>query len=495
MPQKKPPIVSILGHVDHGKTTLLEFFLRTYSDFQKSLTAKEAGGITQKVRAFEITYKDSKITFIDTPGHEAFMGLRNRGAQVADVAILIVAVDEGVKPQTKESIDLLLAYKIPFIVALNKFDKPNLDSQKVMQQLSDSGVLVESWGGEVPSVEISALNGYGVDDLLEMILLVSDMKELKFDSEKAAEGFILEAIKNPQKGILASIIIQNGTIKTENFIITSSTYGKVKFMEDSFGNRIEKAIASEPVIISGFHSLPQAGETFQVGDELSIQKIQDNLSAKEKLIKQKFIISPAERLTPEALAKEGYNLIIRADHIGSLEALENILQKLSIEKNLKLKIVKADLGSITTEDTRFAKDTNSTIISFNVKNQKEILDNIKHSEIQFLESEIIYELEEKLKGLIEEKEKFGEVKGELEVLAVFNKAPGKKTIGGETKFGTLRKHNKILILKGEEIKGRGKILNIEKNKNPADFVEAGALCGLIIETQIEIESGDKIVVQ
>ncbi|MEK7674008.1 MAG: GTP-binding protein [Patescibacteria group bacterium] len=489
----KPPIVTILGHVDHGKTTLLEFLLRTYSNFQKSIINKEAGGITQKVRAFEITYNNQKITFIDTPGHEAFMGLRDRGAQIADIAILIIAADEGIKPQTKESIDLLLVYKIPFIVVLNKADKPNVDFQKVKQQLSEVGVMTEDWGGDITCVEISALNGSGISDLLEMVLLVSEMKELKFDPEKSAEGYILEAIKDNKKGILASVILQNGNLKTGDLIATSSTFGKIKFIEDSFGVKKDKVVACEPVIIGGFNLLPNAGETFIISNESSLVKSQENLVAKEILVREKFIISPEGDLSAEELNKDGYSLIIRADHIGSLEAIENILQKLSTEKKIKLKIIKADLGQITSEDIRLLKDTSSIAVVFNIKNQKEIMDNIKHSGIKFLESEVIYELEESLKEIIEEKEKFGEVKCELEVLAVFNKIFEKKTIGGEVKFGHLRKRDKILIKRGMEILGKGKILSIEKNKNIVDSVEQGSLCGLVIETNVEIEIGDKIV--
>lgn len=497
MPEKKPPIVTILGHVDHGKTTLLEFILKKHSDFRSSLTAKEAGGITQKVRAFEITFEHNKITFIDTPGHEIFTSLRDRGAQIADMAILIIAADEGVKPQTKESLDLLEAYKIPFIVALNKIDRPSAASDKVKQQLADLGVMVEGWGGEVPCVEISALQGQGVADLLELIVLLRELKELQFEPDKPAEGFVLEALKHPRKGSLVTLVIQNGTLKINDFVATASASGKLRFIEDTFGAKPETVTASTPVVVNGFETLPVAGEIFKATSATQLDEVRKDLQAREVLFKQKVLIPGGE-------SSGDFNLIIRADHLGTLEALENIFKKLSEVKKIKLSIIRADLGPITTEDIKFAQDANCIILSFGVKNQREILENLRHLRIKFIESDIIYELEEKLGQLIETEEKFGQIKGELEVLAMFTKTPTKKTIGGEVKFGFLRRHNKILITRSasgaigeslEKVIGHGKILSLEKNKILTEMIEAGNLCGLVIEASSDIEVGDKIIVQ
>jgi translation initiation factor IF-2 len=335
---KKPPIVVVLGHIDHGKTTLLDYIRKT------NVALKEAGGITQKIGAYEIEFDKEKITFIDTPGHSAFNNLRQRGVKVADIGILVIAADDGVKEQTKESLEYLKSANLPFIVALNKIDKKEADPQRVISQLVELDVIPEKWGGQVPLVEISAKTGQGVDELLETIILLRDIYDLKVETEKPGSGFILESIKDPKRGILASAILTEGKINYGDILITPTTFAKIKIFEDDLGQKIESAFPSKPFLVGNFEDLPLVGEEFQIGTEEKIKEIQKELKEKETEILKRVVISAL----PE---KETYDylLIIKADHIGSLEALENIFSKLAKENNLNLKIIKADLGPVSFE--------------------------------------------------------------------------------------------------------------------------------------------------
>jgi len=477
---KKPPIVVILGHIDHGKTTLLDYIRKA------RIALREAGGITQKIGAYEIEFNKEKITFIDTPGHSAFNNLRQRGVKIADIGILVIAADDGVKDQTKESLEYLRSANLPFIIALNKIDKKEADTQKVISQLIEIDVIPEKWGGQIPLVEISAKTGQGVDELLEMIILLRDIYDFKVDIEKPGSGFILESIKDPKRGILASAILTEGKINYGDILITPSAYAKIKIFEDDLGQRIDQALPSKPFLVGNFNELFLVGEEFQIGSEEKIREIQKELKGKETEIFKRIVISSLpEKGTYDHL------LILKADHIGSLEALENIFLKIAKENNLNLKIIKADLGPVTLEEVKLAKDFDAFLISFNLKNQRQILDDIKNLNLKFFESNIIYEIEEKfLKYLKGEEEEI--IKGELEVLATFGQTRIKKTIGGKVVKGKLRLGQRVTIIRGEEIVGQGKIISLEKNKVLAEEVNEGELCGLIIETTKDIQENDVI---
>ncbi|MGC8981402.1 MAG: translation initiation factor IF-2 [Minisyncoccia bacterium] len=478
--KKRPPIIVVLGHVDHGKSTLLDYIQNT------KIVEKEAGGITQKVSAYEIEFKGEKITFIDTPGHEAFSKLRERGAKIADIGILVVAGDEGVMPQTIESIKYLKSYNIPFIVAINKIDRPNANPEKVKKELSENEVIVEEWGGNVPCVNISALKGEGIDDLLEIILIMADILDLKYDEDKKGEGYILETSKDPKRGILVGGIVVDGKVSIGDYIVTASSYGKIRFLEDSFGKKLDYAYPSRPILISGFESLPNPGENFKIVEKDEIETIKKELEDKERGYEKKIIISTQE-------PTGDINIILRGDHLGSLEALSKIFEKVSKDLNKNIKIIKSDLGPITTDDIKLAKESGAILVAFNVKNQKNIYEEIKNLNLKLIESNVIYEIENILKDLKEEKE--GEiVKGRLEVLGIFNKTATKKTIGGKVLAGKLRLNNRVLIKRGEAIIGRGKILSLEKNKVPVEEVLENELCGLIVETNIDFELNDIIEV-
>lgn len=480
---KKPPIIVVLGHVDHGKTSLLDYIRKT------NVALKEAGGITQKIGAYEIEYKGEKMTFIDTPGHEAFAMLRQRGAKFADIGILVIAADEGVKEQTKESLEYLKIFKIPFIIALNKIDKKDADPEKVLAQLVELEVIPEKWGGEIPTINVSAKTGEGIDDLLETIILLRDIYEMKTKINGLGRGYILEAFKDPKRGILASLIVTEGVVKLGDFLITQSSLAKIKIMEDDLGRKINEAYPSKPILVGNFDVLPSAGEEFKIGQEKDIENIRKELEEKEKTYIRKHIFVKTEE-------KGDYVLIVRADHLGSLEALENIFLKLSQKLNTNIKIIKQDLGPISLEDVELAKEFGAIILSFNVKNFKNILDHIKNLNIKFIESNVIYELEEKLESLVKGEEiKELLPKGELEVLATFSKTKTKKTIGGRVVLGRIKLKDKVIILRNGEIMGRGKIISLEKNKILVEEVKENELCGLIIETTKDIEINDIIRIE
>lgn len=481
---KKPPIVVVLGHIDHGKTTLLDALRKT------NVALKEAGGITQKIGAYEVVFDNEKITFIDTPGHEAFNRLRERGVKVADIGILVIAADEGVKEQTKESLEYLKGANLPFIIALTKIDKKGTDSQRVISQLIELGVMPEKWGGEVPLVETSALTGQGLNEILETLILLRDIHDFKVEIEAPGKGFILEAFKDERRGVLASAIVTEGQVSYGNYLITKTAVCKIKIFEDDLGNKIQHAYPSKPFLVGNFNYLPLVGEEFEVSQEEDLEKIQEKLKKSEKLFKRKIIFEEKPTFQESVV-----NLILKADHIGSLEALENIFGKIAQEKKLNLKIIKTGLGGLTLEDINLAKDAGAILISFNVKNKKETLDAIKDFNLILFEGNVIYELEEKFINYLEEiRSGVSLPTGELEVLATFGKTKTKKTIGGRVVSGKLRINQKVSILRNNEKIGQGKIISLEKNKIPVDEVKAGDLCGLILETKNDIEIDDKIVV-
>lgn len=478
MIQKRPPIVVLLGHIDHGKTTLIDYIAKTH------LAEKEAGGITQKVSVYEIEHKGEMITFIDTPGHEDFTQLRQRGAKIADLAVLIIAGDEGIKPQTEESLEFIKTFDIPFVVAINKIDKPNADPEKVKSQLNEKGILVEDWGGKVPSVDISAKDGQGVEDLLDMILILAELSELKWDNEKPGEGVILEITKHPKKGLLVSLLIKDGQIKIGDYLTTSTSYGKIKAIQNFRGKNIHSAKASQGVFVFGFESPPLVGEEFKVADIQEIEKVKTELINKEKSFKKQL-------LTPSSETEFDYSFIIRADHFGSLEALEKILNSVKEELDQKIKIVKADVGPLTIEDIKLAKPFNSILISFNLPLDKFVKNEIQNQNLVLIEDDVIYQIKEKIKDVLLGKTPLvSEEKGELEVLAIFSVGPRKKTVGGKVVKGEIKLNQKLKIIReGKEV-GKGKIISLQQDKVPVDSVSAGNLCGLIVETLTEIQKGD-----
>ncbi|MCX8015731.1 MAG: translation initiation factor IF-2 [Patescibacteria group bacterium] len=482
---KRPPIVVVMGHIDHGKTTLLDTIRKT------NITAKEAGGITQHIGAYDIIvksdnpeYNNRQITFIDTPGHEAFSAIRARGAQVCDIAILIIAADEGVKPQTIEALNHIQQAKIPFIVALNKIDRAEANPDKVKTQLAELGVFVEGWGGNVPIVNISAKNGTNINELLELILLVADMEDLKAELNIPASGVILETKFDNKRGIIASVLIKNGVLKVGDSIYTETVLGKVRLMEDCNGKQIKEAGPSKPVLIIGFKDMPQVGEEFFVGEksEEELKKMRENKRVEiQKLDASENVL----------------NIILKADVVGSLEAMKNILNNLTLPENTSLKIISESIGDIFVSDVSLAETAPAIILGFRVKIPKDLQTIIQAKNLRVYLFDVIYEMEKFLKEEIEAMFKPQEppIKGKLEILACFSKKRTEQVVGGKVIEGRIVKGAQVKIQRGEEIIGRGKILNVQCNKLDVKEVLEGKECGILIDSDVEIIVGDQLIFQ
>ncbi|MFA6135980.1 MAG: translation initiation factor IF-2 [Candidatus Paceibacterota bacterium] len=471
----RPPIVVVMGHVDHGKTTLLDYLRKT------RVAEKEAGGITQSIGAYEIDFKGQKICFIDTPGHKAFTKMRERGANVADLAILVVSSDDGVKPQTKEAIDILIKSKTPFVVAINKIDKNNSDIEKTKQDLLANGVLLEGFGGQISWHGISAKTGEGIDDLLDLIVLMWQMENLTYDSENNAKGFILESKMDSQRGIIASVIVRDGTLKVGDGIVTPSACGKIKVLENFLGQRVETLCPSSPALVVGFESIPDVGEEFESG-QMDLEKAR-NIEP-QKFEKKEISTVPDE--------DNVISLIIKADVSGSLEALGQIISSMKFE-NVTIKIISQEVGEINDSDIKSAKTFNAFVIGFNVKSTKAAESLARARDVQIISSDIIYRI---IEAIEEKVNNFGkkEELGELEILAIFSQKNRKQVIGGKVTSGFIAINQRISIERGEQVLGYGRITNLQQNKKDTKKVEDGE-CGLMIESEITVAVGDKIIVE
>ena len=471
---QRPPIVVVMGHIDHGKTKLLDFIRKT------KIAEKEAGGITQSIGAYEIIHSEKKITFIDTPGHEAFSKMRGRGARVADLAILVVAADEGVKAQTLEALEHIKSAGIPFVVAINKIDKPEADVTRVKNELSQNGIYLEGMGGNISYQEISAKTGQGVKELLDLILLAADLEELKADPNALCQGVIIESKIDPRRGISAVLIIENGTLRIGDEIATSSARGKVKMMEDFLGQPVKQVSFSSPVLVVGFENLPQIGEQFSAGKMISVSQSENILSPNK--------VGPTEALS---LKKTIIKLILKADVSGSLEALIEIVKSLENE-DIGIEIILAEVGDILENDVKLALSSSALILGFKVKIRKGAESLVRIHEIKIINSEIIYELFQNLKQIIKEIPKEGEVKGILEILAIFGKKNSKQIVGGKMLEGKFNKGAKLEIWRQSLKIGEGKIINLQVKKLDAIEVQAGEECGILLDPDVTIKVGDQL---
>lgn len=469
MQAKRPPIVVIMGSVDHGKTTLLDYIRKT------NIAAKEAGGITQSVGAYEITHQASsleRITFIDTPGHEAFSKMRERGTKAADIAVIVVAADDGVKPQTKETIKIAADSKTPFIVAINKVDKNNADVNKTKNDLLQAGVLLEGYGGDISYQEISAKTGQGVPELIDLILLAAEFEDLKYDPKNQARGFILESKLDSRRGTIASAIVTDGILKAGDNITAESAGGKIKILQSFFGKPIKEATPSSPVLIFGFTELPKAGETFAAGKNL------------EPLTKK-----IAAKAAKAAAGKETLKVILVADVSGSMEALSSIIQNLPV-KDKKIEIINEAIGEATDGDVKLAISTDAMIVVFRTKITKAAENLARANNVRIIQSEIIYELTKTLEeSLIAE----AGPSGKLEILAVFGKKGGKLIIGGKVTEGEIKNNSVLEIERKKEIIDKGRIINLQQNKNDVQRIEAGNQCGMLFDSKAEIRVGDILI--
>jgi len=468
--------VVILGHIDHGKSSLLE----AIRDFK--ITEKESGGITQHIGAYQVEEQGKKITFLDTPGHEAFSQMRSRGAKVADIAILVIDSCEGVKTQTKEAISHIKKSEIPVIIALNKIDKPEANPEKVKRELTQEDILVESIGGKVPSVEVSAKTNKGIPELLELILLVAEMERLTADLQKPAEGVVIESYLDNLRGPTATLLLTGGTLKSGDIVGTPSVFTKIKNLENFQKIPTQKILPSDPAIIFGFNQVPKVGERFKVFPDLESAKNYLQVSQKEKSIETSEISDGQKVL----------NLILKTDVAGSAEAIEEIFKNLPQEK-VVLKIIKSEVGNINESDLKLAKGGRTLIFGFRVKIDPIAKRILEREKVKIMTFEVIYDLVEGIRKFMERIIEPEEVRidlGKVRVLAKFLTEKNRQIIGGRVTGGEVKKRSQIEVFRNEEKIGRGKMVSLQRNKKDTDIVLKGEECGILFEGDVRIEEGD-----
>lgn len=490
--EERPSVVTIMGHVDHGKTTLLDSIRNT------KVTAAEAGGITQHVGAYQIEHGDKKITFLDTPGHAAFTTMRARGAQVTDITILVVAADDGVMPQTIEAINHAKAAEVPIIVAVNKTDKPTANADRVMTELGEHGLYPEDWGGDTIFVQLSALTGEGIDDLLEMITLVGEMAELKTTSDMAAVGTVIDAELDKSRGPAASLLVQHGTLNVGDSIVVGSTFGKVRAMVSDTGQRIKSAGPSVPVEITGINDVPEAGDRFVVfKDDKKARQIgearHENKIVKDREVNQKVSLDNLFEQMKEGEMKD-LNIIIKGDAQGSVEALAASLMKIDVE-GVNVRIIHTGVGAINESDVTLANASSAIIIGFNVRpdvNAKRAAD---QSQIDMRLHRIIYkvieEIEFAMKGMLDPE--FEEkVIGNVEVREIFKVSKVGTIAGAYVTDGKITRDSGVRVIRDGIVVFEGELDTLKRFKDDAKEVTTGYECGLTIKNFNDIKEGDQI---
>jgi translation initiation factor IF-2 len=490
---RRAPVVTVMGHVDHGKTSLLDAIR------QSNVAAREAGGITQHIGAYCVEKSGRKIVFIDTPGHEAFTRMRARGAKVTDIVVLVVSADDGVMPQTLEAIDHARAAGVPIIVAINKIDKPDAQPERVKQQLADRGLLAEDWGGDVVMVPVSAKTGQNLDLLLEMILLVADMQELKANPNRPAIGTVLEAKLDRGRGPVATILVRNGTLRTGDYFLCGTLFGKVRAMFDDRGNQVKEAEPATPVEVIGFESLPEVGDTFQVASDPSKAKqimLYRESKAREAAMAKGARVASLDTLHQQL--KEGeikdLNLIIKADVGGTAEVLSDTLQRLSNDK-VRVRVLHAGVGAITESDVLLASASDAIIIGFNVRPERSAQATAEQQKVDIRLHTIIYELIDEVKmamtGLLEPVFK-ETVQGHAEVRQTFRISKVGTVAGCYVEDGFIRRDSQVRVLRNGDVIHIGRIETLKRFKNDASEVKSGLECGISIANFNDIQVGDRI---
>ncbi len=476
--KKRPPIVTVLGHVDHGKSSLLE----AIKDLK--ITEKESGGITQHMGAYMVDQEGKKITFIDTPGHEAFSAMRSRGADVADIGILVIAADEGVKKQTKEAIKHLKDAKIPFIVAFNKMDKPGANTERVKKELSLEAVMVESYGGDIPCVEVSAIKKEGMEELLEMIVLLAEMEDIKANYEKEATGVVIETHVDPKKGVNATLLVKDGVLRKGDIIGTECCFGTVRKMKNFKEEEIEKAIPSTPARTSGLKMNPHVGEEFKV--------FESKKEAKKAQINEKGSVDFSENFSAKGKALD---LIIKTDVLGSLEAIKNTLGKLP-RKKVGINVISSGIGEVGENDVDLAKTSGSKIIGYRVDVDRTAKDIATQNDIDILQYDVIYNLldgiREQMKELLED-EFVEEEMGKIKILEVFVDDKKRQILGGKAIKGDIEKGALVKVVKNKEIVGNGKLVNLKKEEKDVNKIPERENFGMLYEGDKKVEEGDFLI--
>lgn len=488
---KRPPVVTVMGHVDHGKTSLLDAFRKT------NVVLGEAGGITQKIGAYQISFNGEKITFIDTPGHAAFTAMRARGAEVTDIAILVVAADDGIMPQTIEAIHHIKAANVPMIVAINKMDKPEANPDRVKQQLTEHDVLPEEWGGDAICVPISAKTGMGLDELKKMILLVAEMQELKANPNKMATGTVIEAELDKNRGAVATVLVQNGTLKIGDSIMSGITYGKVKAMFDENGKPVKKAGPSTPVAVMGFNEVPNSGDAvYAVEESLSKQVINERINKiKQERAKHTSGVSADDFMSRvHEGSLKNLNIILKADTQGSVEALKASLEAI---KNDEVRVVclHSAAGAITESDVLLAQTTGAVIVAFNIKSPSKTMQMADSMKVEVIESKIIYEVVDQItrlsKGMMAVKyeEKYT---GSAEIRVIFKLSSAGKIAGSYVLDGKMLRNGIAKVKRNGEIIGESTIESMKIVKDEKSEISKGFECGIKLKDNVDFQEGDVI---
>jgi len=491
--QPRPPVVTVMGHVDHGKTSLLDAIRAT------EVAAGEAGGITQHIGAYQVPVDGHRVVFVDTPGHEAFTRMRARGAKVTDIVVLVVAADDGVMPQTQEAIDHAKAAGVPIVVAINKIDKPEAQAERVKRQLSDRGLMPEEWGGDTVMVEVSAKQKKNLDKLLEMILLVADMRELKANPRAPATGTVLESRVDRGRGPVATVLVQNGTLHTGDVFICGAVYGKVRAMFDEHGRPVKQAGPATPVEVLGLQGVPEAGDHFQVADEAKARHIVEYRQT--KLREASLARSAGARITLDQLHEQlttgevkELPIVIKADVQGSVEVLSEMLPKLSTDQ-VKLKIIHASVGAVTETDVLLASASNAVIIAFGVRPDRKAADLAQQENVDIRPHTVIYEVSDEIKkalaGLLEPviKETY---QGRAEVRDTFRIKGVGMIAGCYVQDGVLKRDAEVRVLRDAVVIYTGRISSLRRFKEDVAEVRSGFECGVGISNFGDVKVGDAL---
>jgi len=488
----RPPIVAVLGHVDHGKTSLLDAIRET------DVVGKESGGITQHIGAYQIEHDKRKVTFLDTPGHAAFEKMRQQGAEVTDIALILVAADDGVKPQTVEAINHAKKAGTPMIVVITKIDKPDADSMRAKQQVAELGLNPEEWGGDVPVAEVSAKTKTGLDELLDLILVMADVSEFKADPKMPASGIAIETHMDYGKGPVATILVKNGTLHVGDFVSVGETYGKIRSMENHKKKRLKEAPPGAPVRISGLKGVPKISDLLQVfADEKEARSEIENIKKTRKIsslanVKKIGLEELSESM--QGLEKKELSIVLKADVRGSLDAIKEAFKKISGHE-VGVKIVSGKVGDVTENDIQMAKSAGNIIIGFNVSTPANILTMAKQEKVKIYTYKVIYELLDDVKNLLSDLLP-PEIKeltlGKLKVLAIFKSKKGQMVVGGEVKEGKIEKDTQGKIIRGKEEAGRANIILVKKEKDEVREAQVGTQCGINLDKEMDVQEGDII---
>lgn len=489
--KERPPVVTIMGHVDHGKTSLLDAIRKS------SITSGEAGGITQHIGAYQVEKNGKKITFIDTPGHAAFTEMRARGASITDIVIIIVAADDGVMPQTIEAIDHAKAAKVPIIVAINKIDKPNANIEKVMTEMTEAGLTPDKWGGDTTFVNISALTGEGIDELLETILLIAELRELKANPNRYALGTVIEAKLDKNVGSIVTLLIQNGTLRIGDPIVVGTSFGKVRTLKNDLGVEIVEALPSTPVEITGVNSVPSAGDKFMAFEtEKQAKSIADARSEKAKQMQNKNTnsLSLDDLFSKIESGVKEINIILKADVKGSEEAVKNALEKIDV-KGVKTTVIRSGTGTITESDVVLANASSAIIIGFNVRPSSKTKELAKEYNVDIRLYNIIYkvieELEAAMKGMLDP-EYEEKILGEAEVRQLFRFSKVGTIAGSYITNGIIKQNSKARLIRDGVVLYDGVIASIQREKDSVKEVKQGFECGITLENFNDIKEKDVI---